>query len=206
MIQRSFYFLRHGETDWNKESRLQGWTDTTLNSTGQQQASDAIASITRLPIDALVVSPLLRARQTADIINAQWQKPLVIDPRLRERNFGIFEGMIPAEIDAWKEKATGDKSLVMEENGYPLPDKAEPYEDFKQRALSSIAEHLDHNPAQNLMFIAHGGIYRVLRRFLLGDVHQSSNVQPWLFENNGPQWHAHALSNAADIKSAATGQ
>lgn len=193
MIPRSFYFVRHGETDWNKESRLQGWTDIPLNPTGRSQAEKAAATISNLPVDLLVASPLIRAHQTAEILNAAWKKPVIIDPRLKERNFGMLEGMTVNDAEDWKKKVLKDNSRPIEENGYPLPDKAETYEAFKQRITSAIIEHLQNAENENVMFIAHGGIYRVLGRLLIGGVHMSPNVQPYHFEKTAQGWEVKAV-------------
>jgi broad specificity phosphatase PhoE len=80
MLPRSFYFVRHGETDWNKEGRIQGHTDIPLNATGRQQAEHAAPVFLRRPIDIIVTSNLSRAYETASIINAALQKPPVSSP------------------------------------------------------------------------------------------------------------------------------
>jgi hypothetical protein len=120
MLQRSFYFLRHGETDWNKEGRVQGHTDIPLNDTGRSQAEQVVCILARTPIHRIVVSSLSRAYETASIVNAALQKPLAVDEGLKERHFGDFEGLKISEYDDLR----GDlakKGLPPEENGYPCP-------------------------------------------------------------------------------------
>lgn len=194
MLPRSFYFLRHGETDWNKVGRLQGFTDIPLNETGRAQARDVVRVLERHPIDRIVASPLSRARETADIINTVLKKPIIEEQGLRERHFGIFEGKDTVEIDALKARMLTDK-LEAEENGYPCPPEAETYVDFKARTLMHIEKHLNTYVGENIMFVCHGGLYRVLLRALFGEAGSSLNVQPFLFEKTADNWALHHLND-----------
>ena len=127
MIPRSFYFLRHGETDWNKQGLLQGHTNIPLNETGRRQAREIIPVLEKLPIDRIIASTLSRAQETAQIVNAVLNKPFAEDSQLWERHFGDFEGKTVDVIAAMKESANGEN----EENGYPCPPNAESYADLK---------------------------------------------------------------------------
>lgn len=197
MFERSFHFLRHGETDWNLERRMQGWTDIPLNETGRRQARDAIPAIEPLGIGRVVASPLARAHETALIINEKLQKPLSLDTRLKERQYGIFEGRMWREHEAWREKTARDPAADLEETGFPCPEGAETYADFKTRITAAVAEHLAQAGGEKLLFVAHGGVYRVLRRLLTGSVDQCPNALPFLFEKNGGGWNFRALSGEA---------
>lgn len=188
-INRSFYFIRHGETDWNKEQRLQGSMDIPLNTRGREQAKDASQKTSALPIDLIISSPLSRALETAEIINEKLQKPLETDKRLVEKHYGIFEGMAKADRENWaEEKIKSDPSIFVEPNGFPLPDGAEPYDDFKKRVFDAINYHLEKNKGKEILFVAHAGIYRVLHRILLGFNNQPENASPFFFEKNGNRW------------------
>jgi probable phosphoglycerate mutase len=187
MLPRSFYFVRHGETDWNKQGLIQGRTDIPLNETGRTQARRAVDILAGLPIDLIVTSDLLRAQETAHIINAGLKKPIVSDPDIRERNYGIFEGKSVAEMDVIKQDMIA-QGLPPEENGYPCPREAESYGDFRARTLAGIARRLDGVAGQNILFVAHGGVYRVLRRCLFTRLDHSPNVQPYHFDKQGDDW------------------
>jgi probable phosphoglycerate mutase len=111
MTRPLLYYVRHGETDWNVEGRLQGWHDPALNGVGRRQAAvcadilrDLIERDGRLPGDcAYVVSPLQRARQTAEIMRAGLglaPDDYRVDARLREIGFGEWEGLTLREIRA----------------------------------------------------------------------------------------------------------
>lgn len=184
MLTRSFYFLRHGETDWNKQSLLQGSTDIPLNMTGQQQAETVASRMALLGIDRIVCSHLQRAHKTAEIINAVLNKPLTIDPDLRERGFGAFEGKCYTEMDRIRHEmaARGD---FIEENGYACPPEAESYADFKTRVIAVFNKYLNQFANENVLFVTHGGVYRVLTRCLLQQHTHSPNTQPFFFERHG---------------------
>jgi probable phosphoglycerate mutase len=90
--------IRHGETDWNRAKRIQGNTDIPLNTVGIEQARRLALRLTSEPIDAVLSSDLLRAKQTAEALAAQIDKPMIVDTALRERGFGIFESLTADEI------------------------------------------------------------------------------------------------------------
>ena len=90
----SFFFIRHGQTDWNLKGMIQGWTDIPLNETGHAQARSAISILSGKGISRIVSSPLIRAHKTAKIINAHLNVPLLIIEGLRERSLGALEGTV----------------------------------------------------------------------------------------------------------------
>lgn len=90
--------VRHGETSWNRERRVQGITDLDLNEEGVRQARLLAASLKGQPIEAIYTSPLKRARQTAEIINIYHGVPIHEDRRLREMDQGVFEGLSYPEL------------------------------------------------------------------------------------------------------------
>ncbi len=89
----SLYIIRHGRTDWNDKHILQGKTDIPLNETGIKMAEDAAVRYKDIHFDICFCSPLQRARKTADILLAGRDIPIIYDDRLREMNFGIYEGV-----------------------------------------------------------------------------------------------------------------
>ncbi len=84
--------MRHGKTDWNAMNKLQGRTDIPLNNIGREMAQRAGKEAANLPFDICYCSPLIRARETAEIVLAGRNIPIVIDERLNEMCFGIYEG------------------------------------------------------------------------------------------------------------------
>jgi 2,3-bisphosphoglycerate-dependent phosphoglycerate mutase len=95
--QRLLFLFRHGETDWNKEGRLQGHTDTPLNATGLAQAEALTERLRPHRLDAVVTSDLARAWTTARIVADALQLPLLTDAGLRETNVGAAEGLLWAD-------------------------------------------------------------------------------------------------------------
>ena len=89
------YFVRHGQTDWNKAGRIQGHTNTELNNEGRKQAQIVKEKLNGIKFDKVFASPLKRAKETAQIISEQ---EIVFDDRLKERCNGELEGKIKTEI------------------------------------------------------------------------------------------------------------
>ena len=89
---------RHGETDWNRNGRVQGHTDIPLNATGIAQAQALAERLAGEPLAAVFASDLERARVTAAAVAARHELPVSIDPDLREKNFGSWEGLTDGEI------------------------------------------------------------------------------------------------------------
>ena len=96
------YLVRHGETDWNAEGRLLSRTDRQLNARGEAQARDLAVSLADIAWDRAFASPLVGARRTAEVaLAARADTPrLVLDERLVEMDFGPYEGMSEAELEA----------------------------------------------------------------------------------------------------------
>lgn len=87
------YIIRHGKTDWNEIHKLQGRTDIPLNDNGRKMAKEAAIEYKDVHFDIAFCSPLIRARETADILLEGRDIPIIIDDRLREMSFGIYEGV-----------------------------------------------------------------------------------------------------------------
>ena len=146
--------LRHGQTDWNIDFRLQGVTDTLLNETGIAQAKDAAAAINPDHWDTVITSPLIRAKDTAEIVanNNKFTQP-VIEPLLIERSFGEAEGLMHEEWVARyssTNEVPGGESLV----------------DLEQRAnllLSTLATTFR---GKRVIAVSHGALIRVLLRIV----------------------------------------
>src|SRR3989338_6420058 len=89
-----FYFIRHGQTDWNLKEMFQGWTDIPLNETGHAQARSAVSILSGRGITRIVTSPLVRAHKTAEIINEHLRVPLLVVDGLKECSLGVLEGTV----------------------------------------------------------------------------------------------------------------
>ncbi len=87
------YIMRHGRTDWNDRHKLQGRTDIPLNEEGRRMAEKAAEEYRDVPLDVCWCSPLIRARETAEIVLRGRDVPIFTDDRLREMSFGDYEGL-----------------------------------------------------------------------------------------------------------------
>src|SRR5450759_4619565 len=90
--------IRHGETEWNSQGRFQGHLNSALSEAGLAQAEALGERLARESVDLLLSSDLGRALQTASAIARRTGREIVVEPRLRERRMGIFEGLTPAEV------------------------------------------------------------------------------------------------------------
>ena len=145
LLKRDFYFVRHGQTDWNQAHRAQGQTDIPLNDEGRRQAHLAAKAAADLEIGTICSSPLARALETAQIIQKANGAKLEVVDDLIECSWGEREGdRRGAWYEAWK-------------RGIETPPGAEPYEQFIERAGKAINKALAH--AEPVLIVAHGGIY-----------------------------------------------
>ena len=156
-----FIVVRHGETQWNIQQRIQGHGDSPLTPRGEAQA-DAIAErLAREEFDALVASDLGRAMQTAQRIAARTGHVVIPDARLRERNFGIGEGLTYAEID---ERFPGAFSRTQEMDPDYLVPGGETRRHFHHRVMLAFeALALEHH-GKRIAVVAHGGVLAVIYR------------------------------------------
>jgi broad specificity phosphatase PhoE len=154
--------VRHGETDWNREGRWQGQSDTPLNEVGRKQAARLAAELDG--VDVVYSSDLARARETADILAARLGLPVRVDRRLRERSFGRWEGKTGPEIEA--EFATEHARWVAGV-GAGAAD-AEPPAEFAGRVRAFVQEVLERHPDETVLVVAHGGSIRVIHALAQG--------------------------------------
>ncbi len=157
--------VRHGETDWNRIRRLQGHTDIALNATGVEQAARLAAALAGEPIRAIHSSDLARAMATAQPIAAALGVPVVRDARLRERNYGMFEGKTFPEI--LEHHPAEAARLASRDAGWLLPG-GESQQAFFERvvsAVTAIAEEEERTGfAPTVLIVAHGGVLDMLYR------------------------------------------
>lgn len=150
IIRKPFYYIRHGQTDWNVEHRFQGSQDIPLNKTGIAQAHSAKERVRDLPITNIYSSTLQRARRTADIINEGLNLPVTDMDDLQECNFGVLEGELSLS------NASGRSFSEDWKNGI-TPDKAETYVDFTDRVFRAINSVLETDGTP--LIVAHGAVF-----------------------------------------------
>lgn len=144
-----FWFLRHGETDYNAAGLSQGALDTDLNATGRAQAAAAGPRLVGREIVQIIASPLRRARETAEIVNEYLGLDLAFEPGLREVLFGGMEGkLLQPWFPEWLE-------------GRYTPPGAESFAEVTARVEAAMVRVLA-LPGP-LLVVAHGGVFRTLR-------------------------------------------
>ena len=168
--------VRHGQTAFNLEQRYLGALDPPLNDTGIAQAQRLRA---RLPegIDVLISSPLLRARQTAEILRGDSGPAVVVNDAFRERNVGVFEGLTQREArlafpGLWARNITRQWSAA--------PDEGETIAAVFARVHAGLAELLQHNADATVLLVAHGFVAKVIRAIARGDHH---DLFDWQLDN-----------------------
>lgn len=194
MIARSFYFIRHGQTDWNAAERVQGSSDIPLNSRGSEQAIHAARVVAKQPIDLMVTSDLARAVETAHLMNLGLGLEVVVDRGIRERDFGVLEGKTLAEADALEEIFNKDPNRPMQSNGKRQADGAEFYDAFAERVIESVAANLNKYPEANILFISHGAVFKAIHTALFGEKLGCENAVLYHFEKTAKGWKLHDLS------------
>jgi len=165
--------IRHGETAWNAERRLQGHLDIPLNPEGERQARLLAAALAGEPLDVLVSSDLMRARQTAQAIADLRGMPLQIAPGLRERCYGGFEGLLYSEIEArfprefaaWQAR---DVDAVLPEGSKPGANCGETFLAFFERATATILALGAAHAGRTIALVAHGGVLECAYRLARG--------------------------------------
>lgn len=146
--------VRHGQTDWNLERRIQGVTDIPLNETGRQQAYEAAQRLRGRLWDRVITSPLSRTRETATIIASELSLPDPISlAEIAERNFGQGEGL------------TGEEMLERFPDGTVVPGR-ETREQVAARVAPALAALAVRHPGQALLVITHGGVIGTMLRYV----------------------------------------
>lgn len=173
------YFVRHGQTDWNVENRLQGQAETDINATGQAQASANGKTLKGLIADPaafdFVASPSRRTRETMERIRtAMGLDPTAyrIDPRLLELHFGDWQGFTYDELEL-REPGSKRRRAVDKWNFCPPGAAAESYEILKERMSSWLSD-----VTGPTVCVTHGGIFRAVFRLVANLPQKEAAVLP----------------------------
>ena len=156
------YLARHGETAWNAEKRLQGWTDTTLNQKGEEQAKALGRLIAGIEIGQIYCSTLARSHRTAEIVSGG-KIPITKMPELREQSYGKFQGKYfdgrdPAIAEEFDRRSVDPKDSL--EGGESL-------DQFYARVKLGLDQILEHHTQGAILIVGHGGMNTQILRSLL---------------------------------------
>jgi probable phosphoglycerate mutase len=153
--------IRHAETVWNRERRMQGQTDTTLSDIGRAQAASLAERLSTLDFDALYSSDLSRAWDTAQAIARRTGHDVIAAPRLRERRFGLFEGLTHAEI---AERHPEELARFQSRDPDYIVPGGESAREFHARCLGSLVEIAERHEGRDVAVVTHGLVLDALYR------------------------------------------
>jgi broad specificity phosphatase PhoE len=182
IVPHGFWFLRHGQTDWNARDLAQGNVETCLNATGLAQAEAAAVKLRQRGIGRIVSSPLMRARETAEVVGEALGIVPVYDPDLREAAYGIEEGKV---MSLWFDEWVA---------GRFTPEGAESFEALMERAARGINRHLEPQGEGPVLVVAHGALFRAVRAVmgLPRDV-RTPNATPFWCDQAEGEWRLTAV-------------
>ena len=185
--------VRHGETAWNVDTRIQGHLDIPLNATGLWQARQLGDALAGEAISAIYTSDLLRARKTAQAVADATGAALVDEPGLRERAFGSFQGRTFAEVET--EHPEQARRWRQRDPDY-APDGGESLRVLRERVVDTIHRLAARHPGELVLLVTHGGVLDVLYRAATRQDIQAPRT--WQLGNaaiNRLLWtHGHGLS------------
>jgi probable phosphoglycerate mutase len=158
-------FIRHGETDWNRQLRFQGHIDVPLNPTGHEQAQRLAQALADERFDLLISSDLQRARQTALPLRHLHAQPLQARSALREQSFGVLEGLDVPAIQARHPQLWA--AWLRHDADFALPE-GESTRQFHSRVVSAVRELATAHGGKTLLLVTHGGVLDMLWRTVHG--------------------------------------
>jgi probable phosphoglycerate mutase len=157
---------RHGETDWNVSGILQGWLDVPLNDRGRRQAYEMVAGFTQSRFAQVCSSPLVRSRETAEIIARSLRlAPPEFHDGLKERNFGAIQGIPKAELAELNPVLL---QQILKRNPATFFEQGESMDEFADRVLDAIIEIAKPNCGKRILAITHGWTMDVITRHIAG--------------------------------------
>ncbi|WP_375201231.1 histidine phosphatase family protein [Hyphococcus sp.] len=162
-MTRTVYFIRHGQTEWNAERRMQGQWESDLTELGRAQAKQTAAAVAALGVEAIYASPLRRASESAQALCKTSGLPATYDDRLKEWSAGDWSGCLYADIvTRWPDEWAAWRKDMW---GY-RPPNAENFADLKERGAAFL-EDLSKTQADRIAIVSHGFITRAMIAHLL---------------------------------------
>jgi probable phosphoglycerate mutase len=165
MKETKIILIRHGETEWNSQLRMQGHSNSALSEVGRGQIQALGEWMENVSFDHIYSSDSLRARQTAEAITQYSGDTLQFDQRIREKNLGVFEGLTSIEA---RERHPGIYRLFKTGGANYVIDEGESTQQVLDRALEFIEEIRLRHSEQRVVMVTHGGVVRVLMKHTLG--------------------------------------
>ncbi|MGL1863589.1 MAG: histidine phosphatase family protein [Pseudodesulfovibrio sp.] len=160
----TFFCMRHGLTEWNRDKRIQGQSNTDLCDEGREMARTWAESLADNHFDCILTSDLKRAVETAEIINEKLGLPMHTDPRLAEQDWGEWTGLSKSDLE-------GMRKLVktQEYQGFAFqPPSGESRDDVLMRACDAFLDFSVENPSAKVLVVTHNGVLKCLTYALSG--------------------------------------
>lgn len=198
--------VRHGETPWNAERRLQGHLDIELNTNGLAQAQRTAHSLAGQRFAAIYSSDLQRARQTADAIAGRCAQPVHAEPRLRERHYGAFQGLTYEEAETRFPEAFA--RFKAREPEFPFPGEGESLIGFAARIHAALGAIAARHAGTQVLVVTHGGVLDIAHRLATGkaltatrDFAIANAALNWIAHRDG-EWRLIAWADERHLQSA----
>lgn len=169
----AIYIVRHGQTAWNASKKIQGRVDIELNEEGIRQAQEAREQLQNIKLDMIYSSPLMRAKQTAQIINEKHNLSIIEEPRIIERGFGDLEGTHISEMnfeDFWN---------PLKSENYPTCERPDW---FFERVQSLIKELVEQHADKEILLVCHGGVSLPVYTFF-NEVNLEGDLRKYMLNN-----------------------
>ncbi len=157
--------VRHGETEWNRDRRFQGHGDSRLTAKGRTETEALGKRLAATPFDMLISSDLGRARETAAIIARHTGHAIQTDPRLRERHYGILEGLNITEIR--RDHLAVYEQLITEDPDFVIP-RGQSHRQHYTANIDFLETWRDAHPGKSAAIVSHGGFLDNVFRFIAG--------------------------------------
>jgi probable phosphoglycerate mutase len=201
-VTTRFIVVRHGETRWNTETRIQGQKDSDLTPEGLAQAEAIGRRLARERFDAIVASDLGRAHRTAERIAAHCALTVAPEPGLRERSFGAGEGLTYAEVDA---RWPGVFSRAPNTDPDAVIPGGETRRQFHERIHAAFLALARRHAGKRIVAVTHGGVlavlYRIVHGIPLAHAHKISisNASYNAVAFDGDAWRLEAWDDTAHL-------
>jgi len=200
-----FILVRHGETEWNRRGLFQGHQDSPLTETGLDQAEKVGKRLNRRSIDLFVSSDLGRARQTSETINQSLGIPAITwDARLRERNYGNFEGLPHSEL---KQRFPKDYARFRKNDPEWKPEGGESHNELVDRVATALKDAYQTCPDGTILVVLHGGVLHAVMTLWAGLKRSATpfsllNTSIAEFSYQGRRWRLETWGDTAHLEEA----
>ncbi len=170
MGQANLYLIRHGETLWNAEERLQGRLESNLSPEGREQVRSLLPHLSGIPIARIYCSTMIRACESAEILAEVIHSPIYREETLCEASFGAGEGMLKADFhEKYAASLARYRTLPLEEKWhYQLAEGSETHGETVARALPTLHRIAQTHIGEHVLIVTHGGVVRSICGHILG--------------------------------------